>query len=102
MTTTQEPNRTTGWAKPVRHIQPTTSARTLTAYLSDRPVRAVPQADACLRTHDRVRVGSIVHRLDTRAKTFYTTGCGERIAKTRGVLTADGVDCRHHGCGVTA
>lgn len=104
MTTVQEPDHTTRRPKPVRHIQPSPGARTLAQYLSNRSVRASASPDACLRTHDRVRVDgvSIVHRLDVRARTVYTTGCGLRIAKTDGVLTADGVDCRHHGCGVTA
>ncbi|HXM55367.1 MAG TPA: hypothetical protein VOB72_08250 [Candidatus Dormibacteraeota bacterium] len=104
MTTTQEPRPAAQWPKPPRHIQPSPSARTLTAYLSDRPVRATAESDACLRTHVQVRIAGsdIVHRLADRSKTFYVTGCGSRIAKTDGVLTAGGVDCRHQGCGVTA
>jgi hypothetical protein len=89
---------------PVRHIRPHQSAEAVAAYLIDRPVKPSLAGDACLRTHDRVRIAGsdIVHRLDVRAKTLYTTGCGERITKTAGVLTAAAVDCRHHGCGVTA
>ncbi len=103
MTTTQEPDHITRQPRP-RSAVPSRSALTLAAYLISRPRPSTGESDACLRTHDRVRVDgvSIVHRLDVRARTLYTTGCGLRIAKTDGVLTADAVDCRHHGCEVTA
>lgn len=73
--------------------------------LTNRPTPAKVVGDASQRTHNRVRVDgvSIVHRLTSiRGRLHYTTGCGLRIAKADGVLTAGAVDCAHYGCGVTA
>lgn len=94
-------------ARDIAAARPGTADRTL-AIARDllrpwQPAHTV--GDASVRTHNRVRVDgvSIVHRLtSTRGRLHYTTGCGLRIAKADGVLTAGAVDCAHYGCGVTA
>lgn len=103
MTTAQHhPDRTNRRAGAGQRRQPSPQALTLAAYLIERPRPGTGEDDACLRTHIQVRIAGsdIVHRLDVRAKTLYTTGCGERITKTAGVLTAAAVDCMHQGCRV--
>ena len=96
-------DRTAYWPLPTRACPPSPFARTLAAFLVDKAPEPTEGRDANLRTHTSVRCMSLrgvaVHRLDSaRSGLFYTTGCGMRVAKVGGTLTAADVDCEHHGC----
>lgn len=97
------PDRSTFWPIPARQHHYPPAARTLAAFLVDYPATPVGRPDASVRTHTQIRCagprGDGVHQLDSaRPLKFYITGCGMRVAKAAGVLTADAVDCQHFGC----